>query len=221
MSDPWDIAPIPAQGDERSDDTHAAKGRAVSQWEVLEVALSGLYAVLSGHSRSDLAARQQYGDGEQISFTYRLARLERLGQPYFLAHCDQEYEGEFERLTDAARRFCQRRNELTHSWVRPVQFSRTREKTDTGSDKLTTKFQFFLVPPTYTSRKYDPNNRPKFIYTSVEINAYCMEFTKAKFDVDRLARLIENPKLRASADKPLSRQSVPNTGQPPTDLSEG
>jgi hypothetical protein len=216
LLEPWDIAPLPTQGDERSDDTFAAKGRAVSQWEVVEVALSGLYAVVSGSRRSNLEARRQYGN--LLNFK---DRLEKVAFAYFMRHCDQENEGEFERLIDAARRFSVRRNEITHSWVRPVALSRGYKKTNEGNDQWTTIYRFFLVPPTYTARKFDLRNRPEFIYTSVEIQGYCQEFVKLGFDVDRLAMLMDNPSLRAFVDKPLSRRSEQNKDPPPTDPSEG
>jgi hypothetical protein len=206
---PWDISPISGLGDEHPDHTHAAKSRAVSQWEVVEVTLSGLYAVLAGLPRYSPAARQKYS--VSLNFKDRLAELERVAFAFFIRHPDQETEGEFAWLCRLARNLSVRRNELTHSWVRPVEFSRIHQKTDTGGDKWTTQYRFFLVPPTYTSRKFDPNNQPKFIYTSIEIQNYCDEFVKLGFEIDRLATWIERPELRAYVEKPLSRGHGPCT----------
>jgi hypothetical protein len=195
MHNPWDIAPIPTIGDEKPDDTYVAKGRAVSVWEEVEVALSGLFAVLSGERRGSIVAQQAYG--EHLNFKDRLAHLERVGCSYFINHCNQADEGEFGALCDRARRFSVRRNEITHSWVQNVAFATSHKRLPSGAEEWRTTHRFFLVPPTYTSRKFDPNFRPEFIYTSVEIMRYAEHFHTLKHDVDRFAMILEMPELRS------------------------
>ena len=60
-------------------------------------------------------------------------------------------------------KFSARRNDVAHSIVRPLQWI--------VSPKLEGPLQFCAVPPHYTGKKFDPQNMPLFIYTSVELAA--------------------------------------------------
>ena len=195
MPAPWDVAPIPEQGDRDATDIYAAKGRAVSMWEVMEVSLSRLYAIFTGQPRFSRAAYQQYG--EPLSFKARLDGLQRVAGSYFVGKPNQEGEAEFEDLVERARQFAMRRNEITHSWVQPVAFDRQHETLSDGSHRWTTTYWFFLVPPLYTSRKFDPNERPEFMYTSREIDMYAGHFADLEVDAVRLAVVLEHPQLRS------------------------
>jgi hypothetical protein len=192
---PWDIAPIPSRGDPEAAITYAAKGRAISVWEEVEITLSQLYAVLTGSPRLSREACQRYG--EPLNFKDRLAGLEEAGARYFVTHYNQGVEGEFAALVERTGRLSVRRNELTHSWVQPIQFGKTHQRLGSGEDQSTTRWRFFLVPPTYTSGKFDAADRPVFIYTSREILGYASQFSGLKSDIERFATALEMPGLRS------------------------
>ena len=191
----WDIAPIPSRGDPEADVTYAAKGRGVSVWEEVEIALSQLYAVLTGSPRLSREACQRYG--EPLNFKDRLAGLEEAGARYFVTHYNQAVEGEFAALVERTGRLSVRRNELTHSWVQPIQFEKSHQRLGSEEDQWATRWGYFLVPPTYRSRKFDPADRPLFIYTSREILEYASQFTCLKSDIERFATALEMPGLRS------------------------
>jgi hypothetical protein len=195
MTAPWDVAPRPVTGDLSAEPIYAAKGRAVSEWEEVEVALSGLYAVFCGFPRVSIQAYRQYG--EPLNFRDRLDGLESSAFKYFTKNCDQSYEGEFAILAKRSRGFSIRRNEITHSWVQPLPYERRHERLPDGSDKWVTIYSFFLVPPNYTSRKFDTNNQPEFIYTSVEILRYAQHFSALKWDIENFTLNLENPAWRS------------------------
>jgi hypothetical protein len=48
VANPWDVPPFPVRGDPDEITLYAAKGRAVSHWEKIEVSLCYLYAIFCG-----------------------------------------------------------------------------------------------------------------------------------------------------------------------------
>jgi hypothetical protein len=188
---------MPAQGDANADVTFAAKGRAISYWEEAEVAFSRLYAAFSGSPETDTHAQRLYG--ERLNFKDRFAGLQRAAYIYFLKCPDQTIEGEFWRLEEMAMHLSVRRNEITHSWVQPMSYERQLDRLPADDSlKWTWRYWFFLVPPTYTRRKLDPNDLPAFVYTSAEIMRYANAFNDLRFYADRLAAVIKHPSRRSS-----------------------
>jgi hypothetical protein len=190
ISQPWDVSSIPRNGDASTRDTYAAKGLAASLRESAEVSLSHLFSALHGDRPDDTQTAKRYG--ELLNFSSRLHGLETAGFNFFRANCDQSFEADFDDIVLLAGMFVVRRNEIVHSIVRPVIFDRSFERTAEG-DKWTTMYQFYLVPPTYTDRKFDASNRPSFIYTSVEIQAYSNWFGFIDEAAQNLALRLANP----------------------------
>jgi hypothetical protein len=173
MSNPWDITPLPEKGDDIRQVTAAAKGEATGAWELAEVHLSQLFAAVRG-KRTDAMAKLY---GEPLNFKDRLDGLERAGWAYFRRHCDQALEADFEDVVLLARMLSLRRNEIVHSIVQGIPYSRDYKRE--GDMSITTfKMWFFIVPPSYNDRKWDPFNQPSFIYSSKEIDHYAAWFNK-------------------------------------------
>ncbi len=161
MPNPWDIPPFPKRGDDNQDTTFAGVGRVLSQWEMIEVVLSHVYAWLVNRP-NEIEATRQYGEGKQ-SFEQRIKALLVIADAYFRWNPHQETEGELSALSNMTRNFAARRNDVAHCIVRPLQWI--------VSPGLDGPLQFCAMPPDYTGKKFDPQNMPTFAYTSVELTA--------------------------------------------------
>lgn len=168
MPDPWDIPPFPTRGDDDQDSTFAGIGRVLSQWEMIEVELSHIYAWLMNRPE-EIEVLRQYG--EKRIFAERIKEFRQIADVYFRGNPHQETEGELSTLTDTICKFAERRNEVAHCIVRPFQWIASP-----GDEGL---LQFCAVPPHYTARKFDFENIPMFAYTSLELTA----LSRALFDV--------------------------------------
>ena len=132
----------------------------LTQWEVIEVELAQIYGWLVMQP-DEMEALHEYG-GPPI-FRERIKGLRVAADVYFRWNPHQDTEGEFCTLVTKVSKFSARRNDVAHSIVRPLQWI--------VSPKLEGPLQFCAVPPHYTGKKFDPQNMPLFIYTSVELAA--------------------------------------------------
>lgn len=142
MADPWQIPPFPPHGDENADDTYKMVGWALSQWETLEYQLSHIYAQLVGQP-GRISAMRDYGAGR--IFVERLAALERVAEAFFVRYSDQAAEAEFDRITAFASRLADRRNEIAHGIVRPLQW--TQSVVPEYEQLRGARLEYALVPP--------------------------------------------------------------------------
>lgn len=171
MTDPWDVPPLPDRGNEDADSIYMMVGKCLSQWEEVELELSRLYALYLGRGVS-LSAMLEYG--EPRIFDQRLQNLKRAAENFFTRSPNQAIEGEFDRLAERSRRFADRRNDIAHSIVRPLQWFRPRPPI---LDPLVGEpSEYALVPPYYTSRKFDPNNLPKYAYIAEMLTEFFLHF---------------------------------------------
>lgn len=195
MTDPWDVL-TPTKGDDARHTTAAAKGEATGHWELAEMNLSRLFAALHGDPTGATAARY----GEPLNFKERLDRLERAGWTYFRNRCDQAFEADFEDIILLARMLSIRRNEIVHSYVRGIEYRRDFRQ-EGRQEIIRIHCKFFIVPPTYTDRKWNPLNQPSFIYASREIEHYAEWFDRMGAAALNLA-----VRLSGSALEPFGRK---------------
>jgi hypothetical protein len=121
MLDSWDIPPCPTKGDDEVDATYAGVGRVISQWEMIEVELSQIYAWLVKRPE-EIDAVRLYGEGKRI-FEERIKGLLLVADHcYFQWNPHQETEGELRALVRLASNFAARRNDVAHCIVRPFQW---------------------------------------------------------------------------------------------------
>ena len=160
MPNPWDIPPFPIRGDDDQDTTFAGVGRLLTQWEMIEVELAQIYGWLVNRP-DEIEALHQYG--VPGTFTERIKGLRMVADVYFQWNPHQDSEAEFCSLTTKVLNFSARRNDVAHSVVRPFQWM--------VSPNLEGPLQFCAVPPHYNGKKFDLQNMPSFIYTSVELVA--------------------------------------------------
>jgi len=167
MADPWDVPPLPTRGDDSDDTTYAAVGRFISSWEGCEVTLSLLHAAFVKQPFR-AQAMWEYGGGR--IFAARLQILERAGCAHFRRKPDQDGEGDFKLLMTRVRGFSDRRNEIGHGIVQPIQWHDHTFGPDHQRDSTEGPWRYCLVPSHYTIRKFDlAPYRPNYAYTSVEI----------------------------------------------------
>jgi hypothetical protein len=188
VSDPWDVPPFSGRGDDSAEAIYAAKGKAVSEWENIEVALSHLFSVFSGLAWDSREGYQRYG--ELLAFRDRASRLEAMGHTFLIRHCNQELDNTFDGQLERVRGFSARRNEITHSVVRNI-LVMSGYKVSDGWQQRRHTYQFLLVPPIYNERKYSESNKPAFIYNSDDIRTFSEHFLQLRVETDTLvARLV-------------------------------
>jgi hypothetical protein len=165
---PWDRPPSPTEADRDADILYAAVGRALSSWENIESELSHWYALLIGKMWQHAAYDEYYDKGR--SGQARIAVLEAAAERYFVKNPHQEVEAKFRTLMEATTAYADRRHEVAHGIVRPVQlywpWVEATMKAPMGHDH-----EYCLVPPHYQRNWFDPQKwNPEFVYTSKEIH---------------------------------------------------
>jgi hypothetical protein len=179
MANPWDRPPRPIQGDATDSILYEWIGRNVIHWEHIEWQLARLYSAFFG-KLDDGALMREYGAGQ--IFRLRLTALKRAAESYFMRHCNQYLEAEFDKLCMASEGFADRRNEVAHGVVVSTRI-----------------FHFFahlpkdtwvLVPPFSEKRNFDDLNIPKYMYTSRELNVLILNGGRLHEDIDKLLNTI-------------------------------
>jgi hypothetical protein len=163
MSNPWDSLPFPTSGDSDDRLTYEGVGRVMSEWEGNEFELARLHSVFLGDPDGD-AAISSYGKGR--IFQERIRILREAAERYFSRHPNQTMEGNFERLAVAAEGFADRRNEVAHGYVLPMNkmlFFMHQIGLPVSEVPL-----YALVPPLHTIR-WHKEGLPKYAYTSSEL----------------------------------------------------
>jgi hypothetical protein len=150
MANPWDAPPLPDHGDDDIERTFAGVGRVLSQWETIEIELSVLYALFTKRP-ADAEARREYGKGR--IFVDRSKIIEDVAPKWL---CNQELEAEFDSLICTIRHYSDRRNEIAHGIVRPIQWVIPFEPRS--------RFQYCLSPPYHDYRRYTEKDLPEYIY---------------------------------------------------------
>ena len=170
-SDPWHSSSLPQKGDADAISTYAGVGRVLSQWEEVEVELSAIYTILRGKHRQ-LAAFHEYGLGR--IFADRVQIFEKAMEAFFIKRPNQQLEGEMFVILQRVKNLANRRNEVAHGLVRPIQWMRSRRADDPPGG------QFVLVPSHYNKRKFTPKTLPTYAYTSIELHAVEMALFDAR-----------------------------------------
>ena len=156
--------PLPLRADADKAVLFEALGRTLDRWEYIEYSLSVLYGLFAGGITKE--HYHEYGNG--ITFSHRLAALERVAASWFVKHCDQSAEGEFSRIVTAARGFSDRRNEFAHGLVVNVNriiVLRLRLRLSSGEGPM-----YLSIPPLHVWRKHTDVGLPTFGYSSHELD---------------------------------------------------
>jgi hypothetical protein len=133
-----DMNEVPSDNDLRK--ICAAVGLALSQWETMELGLAILYSIFLGKPK-DLNLLIQFGDLGP-TFSSRKVVLERAAEQYFIAHPNQDDEGELREILEWATGLSKHRHQIAHGTAWPVGTQ--------PSDLKKTPFKqisFRLIPP--------------------------------------------------------------------------
>lgn len=202
MRNPWDIPPFPKRGDVDENVTYTEVGRAISNWEGLEFNLSRVHSALVGDPDGD--AMRQYGTGR--IFRDRLKILIDSANEHFVRCPDQEGEGGFDRLVAHLVGFSDRRNDVAHGIVFPVQ--RLNLINQHFDKDLRDQKQWALIPPYHTIRHHSSDGVPLYVYTSVELR----ELSDGLIYLNYVVDLFRNTLLPPEAQRrlPLVRPPWPD-----------
>lgn len=96
VAERWDVPPHPRQGNKRPDPIYRAVGLALSRWEELEFNLVKLLGVFLGITPLEATRRASYADAPR--FVDRLTVIDNAASAFFIKHCDQDFEGDYEKL---------------------------------------------------------------------------------------------------------------------------
>ncbi len=180
---PWEPAAFPEKGDTHEDVTFAAVGRALSQWERLEVALAGLFAAFVGGKKQEEAiAMRAYGG--VVASSARTVMINAAAETYFHLFPNPSLQKLVDELLSELRNYGARRNEIAHGMVMNYSvYTPPGRKPGTGC---------CLFPAHYNNKKIKIGigakgltGHPNYIYSSVEIDAYGVAFTKLRPRVQR------------------------------------
>lgn len=178
MTDLWDRPPIPKQGDAADSATYEAMGRALCEWERMEVALAYLYSVFTWRGAFDLQGARQYGRGR--IFKERMDGLEDVARRFFIQRHHQDAEGDFGRLVCRVRKFADRRNDIAHGIVTTVRWHIPVVGETVGPQAP----QFYLLPAFYDPRRAQ-GHMPDYAFNAEIITCFGWHFEELGLEVGR------------------------------------
>ena len=191
MSNPWDVRPVAAEGDDDEGVAlYHAVGVALSSWEILESAVAALFAeVIGSGSRGAQAA---YG-----TISSSPGRIDMVIAAAEEAHSDYINAAQLaelrQLLVNEVGKLSGRRNEIAHRTVTQV----------TGGNRQ----GHYLMPPHYNTRKRIPHRKVttgempfkalKYAYTSKEVLEYAEHFWSYAEKVDEFSDRLRIARRRA------------------------
>lgn len=143
MVNPWDPLPLPPTAEPIWKQIALGIGLVVSEWESVEYELGILCSHFCGGT---LYPFKEYGKGR--IFRERTAVIARFAEKYFVRICDQQKEGEFDRLIKASIGFSDRRNEVVHGLILDAKNVTFFQNTPLVIDKLKAH-QYVILPHLY------------------------------------------------------------------------
>jgi hypothetical protein len=178
----WDRRPWPVSGESTCEAIFTAVGRALTEWESHEGALSVLFAVLVSPILKTKAGMRAYSAVR--TFEGRAEMLRAASLASFDSDPDEGHQTEFKRILARSLSFSPRRNEITHASV--LRFGSTDDET-------------YALYPAYASfRERDLNNNPSYCMTAKEINYFADHFKSLRSPILDLTTGLSTRAARAS-----------------------
>ena len=197
-TNPWDVREA-KKLESDPDALYLSIGRALSEWERMEVLLSHYFAFFCG-GRDNLSARRAYGS--VIAFSGRSSMLKKAAEAHFHLNRGHKMEATFLALTDRADKFSPRRNEIAHGIVAVIGFKAEKAESDPTKriEQLLRTQLWLLTPSEYAANKHiltnatepasvldtfesDSASKRKYAYSTVEIDHYADQFTDLRADL--------------------------------------
>ena len=160
-------------GDPDREQTYAAVGYALSQWELLEAQLCNLLGAFCGLPYASSEAIEEYSREQRIFFQ-RLQRLDQKKAVYFNYNHSQELEGEYDRISVLISELSEKRSNIAHGAVQEYEVKEYEQ---------TLSYSYALFPVFYNAREqvFSSDQRhlnfsPSYVYSSSLIRSYGDEF---------------------------------------------
>jgi hypothetical protein len=165
MANLWDPFPMPLIADLSETPIYTNIGKVISAWEMIEFSLARLYSFFAGDP--DGEPIRDYGRGQ--IFKTRLDSLKVVAERWFVKFPDQAREGLFDRLCEELEKFADRRNEVAHATVLPI--NRLEFFVNLFGIEPNAPQQWLLIPPYHTVKKHDAiTGLPNYAYSALELN---------------------------------------------------
>lgn len=185
---PWDIPPLPKRGDSTKSITYEAVGLALSNWEFFEGFLGLAFRTLL---RADERIAANRAFGTLNAFRSRTDMVEAAADAYFAIHRAPRVQADLQSLLNRAGKFGARRNEIAHGrvgqfkgkhgkhdgWGLYPSFLSTRKRELAGTRRKQVWEYIYIRNPVM---------RPRYVYTSAEINAFAASFWDLGLELGRL-----------------------------------
>ena len=198
MAEPWDLPPKPANGDTTPAVLFAAIGRALSEWEELELYLARLYALFLQVPPIKAIEQPEYKNAP--TFSMRAKTIEDAAERYFISHPNQHLEGDFKTVICGARKLANRRNDIAHGVARLT----WGEFGEIPLSDAMQRGEIFLGPARYRAKQFD-NLAPEYLFSSAEVLHFAEQFRLWR--VVQIEMLIAELYSRASPGTPPPLQT--------------
>lgn len=144
--------------------TFAGVGRVISEWEGIEVGLCRIFSFLVGDP--DGEAMRKYG--EPHFFGARFVLLNQAADKFFINRPCQELEGLLHLLGKDILRYSDRRNEVAHGIVMPLNAFSFAKRSISNMRPRTNYWA--LLPAYYQLRRHGSDGLPDYVYDSRALN---------------------------------------------------
>ena len=213
---PWNVPLPPKRGDARKSITYRAVGHALSDWEYFEFSLNLVFRVIC-KTEWDIPLIRAYGS--IMTYRGRAEMIESAADAYFRRHQTKSLQSEFRRLMNMADRFAARRNEVAHGRVeRYCDFDPSKRGWCLFPSGIATNKREFTVE-TFDLRKPERLTgrvtKPKYVYSSVEIDIFGQGFWDLAVQTGWLAGEIVSGQIREqlAEHEPQSLQRFDETSE--------
>jgi len=158
MDKPWDTTPWPEEGNSGHDELFLAVGRALSNWELVESAIAGLFTIVTVGSYHAPTAPAIRAYSTVTSATNRIQMVRAALESWLYVWKDCPGGSNALNILKECGEWAARRNEIAHGIV----------------DRLidAPKNAWFLFPSFYNARKRQLGDRPAYRYTAANIDYY-------------------------------------------------
>lgn len=164
---PWDRRPWPSKGDIERDTTHAAVGRALSNWERLEAFLAELFASLVS-ARDGAAAKRAYVAVR--TFEGRAEMMRAASTVFFHNFDDHDLMVKYKEILSRSTSLAPRRNDIAHAIV-------SHFWTKSSDGELKTDYtEYALYPSLASYKERELDGTPSYCMTSKEIEFFSDQF---------------------------------------------
>jgi hypothetical protein len=186
VAKPWDVPPLPRNGDADQQKTYAHAGFIMSRWASLEFELSRLHSLFMG-ALDEIGAMRAY---EGATFLSRADKLRTAADSHFRAQPSQKREGEFHALMQEAAGYAARRNDIAHGLVMRIdEITVFRQHL---KPQLLKREHYALIAPLYASKAHRPDGLPAYAYTSASMERLANRMMRLQ---QRIRSLHAGPKL--------------------------